>query len=73
MARSLTHLRSLAAQLSCPTGRAIALMQAIEKGTTQSLSDSDLVAEADRALHPGRTSTTSTTSRRASYRSRGMN
>jgi hypothetical protein len=50
--RSNLHLASLATQLSVPTGRAIALMRAIEQGTTQSLSDSDLVEEARASLWP---------------------
>jgi len=51
--RSTAHLQSLAVQLPYPHGRSIALMRAIEEGTTQSLSDPDLVAAAERILKEG--------------------
>ena len=47
--RPINKLRSLAAQLSIPTGRAIALMRAIEENTTESLSDPELVDRARKA------------------------
>jgi hypothetical protein len=46
--RDLNHLRSLAVQLSLPPGLAIALMRQVEEETTQSLSDPELVEEAER-------------------------
>jgi hypothetical protein len=57
--RTETRLRSLATQLSVPRGRAVALLRAIEDGTSQSLSDTDLIDAANRTIYADRPSTSS--------------